>query len=46
MCKGGQSMGGSGGGYINPLKTLSQLEQEKQDRLNQEIFEANFLKSR
>ncbi|MGG1678744.1 CBASS oligonucleotide cyclase [Neobacillus sp. NRS-1170] len=34
-------MGGSGGGYKIPSKTLSQLEQEKQDRINQEKLEAD-----
>ncbi|WP_456364901.1 nucleotidyltransferase (plasmid) [Priestia aryabhattai] len=32
---------GGGGGYNIPSKTLSQLEQEKQDRINQEKLEAD-----
>ncbi|WP_160725011.1 CBASS oligonucleotide cyclase [Bacillus sp. USDA818B3_A] len=34
-------MGGSGGGYTIPSKTLSQLEKEKQERINQEKLESD-----
>ncbi|SNT52753.1 hypothetical protein SAMN05444672_14030 [Bacillus sp. OK838] len=34
-------MGGSGGSYNNPPKTLKQLEQEKENRINHEKFDAD-----